>query len=244
MPTISCDGYQGGWQHTRLHESRDGYVPRALPDLCEPHTDRDSAALRSRRNEIFLEMTPRLLPTPSCAQPSIKPSYRAHIPSPGLSMGMKLPAGQTPPWGHGCRQDEHPAPSEGSPSATCSVSPRVSSASEPSRSGQTCTSPLSPLVLRAVLWLHSTHATRTGFVGKLWFRERPAQAGQVGTEQARPRRCMECPGRPASQSTTGLNPADRDEVPSQSDAQRAPWSDVRNGGRLVRSGCGLRVAVP
>lgn len=83
-----------------------------------------------------------------------------------------------------------------------------------------------------------------GFVGKLWFREGPAQAGQVGTEEARPRRCMECPGRPASQPTTGLNPADRDEDPSQSDAQRAPWSDVRNGEGLVRSVCGLRVAVP
>lgn len=99
------------------------------------------------------------------------------------------------------------------------------------------------LSLRRLLWLHSTHATGTGFVGKLWFRERPAQAGQVGTTR-RPDLacCMEAPGRRASQSATGLNPADRDEVPSQSDAQSAPWSDVRNGGRLVRSGCGLRFA--
>lgn len=39
--------------NTRMHESRDGCPPRALPDLCESHTDRDSAALRSVERDIL-----------------------------------------------------------------------------------------------------------------------------------------------------------------------------------------------
>lgn len=248
VPTTACDRYQGGWQHSvaRLHENRDGWPPRALPDLCEPHTDRDSAALRSAERDILgNDTTP--LAAPRVPKPSIKSSYRAHIP--GLSMGMKLPAGQTPPCGHvadkasipPCLKVSHQLP------AQFRLEFRRLVSREDQDSGQTCTSPLSPPVLRTALWLHSTHATGTRVVGKLWFREGPAQAGQVGTDQeARPRRCMERPGRPASQPTTGLNPANRDGVPGQSDAQesslvrRQEWATA-GAERLRFAGCGFAV---
>ena len=130
--------------NTRLHEKSGRVCPRALPDLCGPHTDRDSAALRSTERDILGNDTrsTSFLLAVVCARLSIKSSYRAL--NPGLSTGLKLPIGHTPFGTWPPTRTSIPPPSEGFPSVTCSVSPRVSSASEPSRSGQTCTSPSSP----------------------------------------------------------------------------------------------------
>lgn len=107
--TTSCDRYQGGWQHFGCMRVGTGTSPRALPDLCELNTDRDSAALRSTEGDILGNDT---APLAACrARPSIKSSYCVLVPR--LSMGMKLPAGQTPPWDMVPRRGV-PAPSEGS----------------------------------------------------------------------------------------------------------------------------------
>lgn len=212
-----------------LHESRDGCPSRALPDLCgTPHGPRLGSS--AERDILGNDTAPPLaacrvcvrVRVLCCASPAINQIVVSSAFIPGMSMAMKLPAGQNSLWVHVLRQEPASIPpraSEGFPSATCSVSPRVSSASEPRRSGKTCTSPFSPLRLRTGA-VASLTGTGTGIVG---FEKAHAQAGldgragQVGTSRSLDlRRCMGRPGRPCiTPGDIGLNPAGRDDVPNQ-----------------------------
>lgn len=78
---------------------------RALPDLCRPLTDRDSAALRSAGRDILgNDTTQHLLPPGVCARPSIKSSYRALIHSRPVDGHEVRPPARFP-LGHVLRQE-------------------------------------------------------------------------------------------------------------------------------------------
>lgn len=73
VPTTTCDRYQGGWQHSvaRLHENRDGWPPVRY-QTCVNLTRTETRQHCGVRNEIFLEMTQRLLP------PLVCPSHQSN----------------------------------------------------------------------------------------------------------------------------------------------------------------------